>query len=496
MPSASPALLTTLTLALALAACASPSAVTGTRQEVASQAIQAAGTAAPHAARPSANLLPDGVLPTPSSTDDSATDPEATPSGSDDGSGDDGGSGTASASPSPTASPTATPNPNAEVYLLSGAGESDDPARGSTATPARYSSPRAVAYDGTALYVADTQNHVVRRIAVSGNPPVASAPTVFAGAVGQASFRDGAATTARFDRPQNLLYDAPRNRLLLTEGGGPRIRAIALPGGAVSTVFDGDDTNGTLPDGRPFSVVGFGALAVDPTSGTLFLSNGDRIYRRVFVADPELPAGGFYQFESLAGDFPVVLAPSPDPDDPHATPAPTPTPKASNALRTPLGVVGGMAFDATGRGKLFFSEPQTYQVRVVEASSGSLSSADPYAAVNVKAVAGTANAQDVVQGAAASSKLYDPQGLVYLSASNKLLIADGQGNNLRAVTAPGAGSGSTVSLFAGAQNRYQILDGTRTAAGFRAPFGLCSFGSAYVIVTDTEGHNLRRVKLP
>ncbi len=71
---------------------------------------------------------------------------------------------------------------------------------------ARFRGPRGLAWDRTGfLYVADTENHTIRRVATNGNV------TVWAGKAGEAGAVDGPIATARFNRPTGIAVDAVGN---------------------------------------------------------------------------------------------------------------------------------------------------------------------------------------------------------------------------------------------------------------------------------------------
>ncbi len=98
---------------------------------------------------------------------------------------------------------------------------------------ARFNSPAGLAWDpASGLYVADINNHRVRRIAISGE--TATVSTVFGQEAGLA---DGPAAGARIDRPYDLAVDAQR-RLYIADRGNKRIRRVDLAAAdqAVSTL--------------------------------------------------------------------------------------------------------------------------------------------------------------------------------------------------------------------------------------------------------------------
>jgi sugar lactone lactonase YvrE len=67
---------------------------------------------------------------------------------------------------------------------------------------AQFNSPRAVTTDGRSLYVADTSNHTVRMIAI----PTRSAATI-AGNAGSSGSADGIGSAALFNQPRGILTD-------------------------------------------------------------------------------------------------------------------------------------------------------------------------------------------------------------------------------------------------------------------------------------------------
>jgi len=115
--------------------------------------------------------------------------------------------------------------PNGRVTTFAGAGPGfvDGPRE-----VARFSTPSAIALGpGGDLYVADTGNNAIRRIAPDG------AVTTLAGD-GVAGHRDGAAAEARFNGPVGLAVDAG-GRVVVADTYNDRIRAIS-PDGIVSTI--------------------------------------------------------------------------------------------------------------------------------------------------------------------------------------------------------------------------------------------------------------------
>ncbi|MGG1518345.1 stalk domain-containing protein [Paenibacillus oryzisoli] len=98
----------------------------------------------------------------------------------------------------------------------------------------------AVAADGT-VYVADTLNHVIRKITADGTVSTIGAPSARAIQIrpGEASFagefQDGALASAKFNEPSGLALDSLGN-LYVSDTGNQRIRYIDFKTGQVKTI--------------------------------------------------------------------------------------------------------------------------------------------------------------------------------------------------------------------------------------------------------------------
>jgi sugar lactone lactonase YvrE len=110
---------------------------------------------------------------------------------------------------------------------------------------ATFFKPSDVAVDNTGnVYVADTLNHVIRKISADGTVKTLTAPSMrnieyFPGAVDSAGeFLDGPIASAKFNEPSGLAIDAKGN-LYVSDRGNQRIRYIDFSTGTVSTVAGG-----------------------------------------------------------------------------------------------------------------------------------------------------------------------------------------------------------------------------------------------------------------
>ena len=88
---------------------------------------------------------------------------------------------------------------------------------------ARFNDPSGITTDGTDLYVADSGNHTIRRVAVKEVTAI-GATTTLAGIPGSSGSADGTGATARFFLPSGITTDG--ERLLVIDTGNNTVRAI------------------------------------------------------------------------------------------------------------------------------------------------------------------------------------------------------------------------------------------------------------------------------
>ncbi|MEJ0088157.1 MAG: hypothetical protein WDM80_00140 [Limisphaerales bacterium] len=113
-----------------------------------------------------------------------------------------------------------------------------------TGTAARFDSPCGLAFDKAGnLYVSDTGNGLIRKITSAG------AVTTIAGVAGASGFLNGAVASAQFNAPLGIAV-APNGAVFVADSGNHCIRKIS--GGAVST-FAGSPQVWGSADGKGVS---------------------------------------------------------------------------------------------------------------------------------------------------------------------------------------------------------------------------------------------------
>ena len=109
---------------------------------------------------------------------------------------------------------------------IGGFGLADD-----TGAAARSYDPLGLAADGAGnLYVADTQSHTIRKVVLS-----TGAVTTLAGTADMSGSADGTGAAARFNNPYGMALDGA-DHLYVADTNNHTVRKVALSSGAVTTV--------------------------------------------------------------------------------------------------------------------------------------------------------------------------------------------------------------------------------------------------------------------
>jgi sugar lactone lactonase YvrE len=153
--------------------------------------------------------------------------------------------------------------PGGAVTTLAGTAGTPGFADGS-GTAALFDSPVGITIDGAGnLYVADSGNDTIRKITPAG------VVTTLAGSHGVSGAADGAGASARFNDPTGLAADASGN-IYVVDAGNYTIRKVT-PAGVVSTVAGAAGRTGFTPGGLP-GVLDAGIAGVAISGSTLYIS--------------------------------------------------------------------------------------------------------------------------------------------------------------------------------------------------------------------------------
>ena len=307
-----------------------------------------------------------------------------------------------------------------------------------TGTAARFKFPQGVAVDTAGnVYVADTDNHTIRKITSAG------VVTTLAGLAGTSGALDATGSAARFNRPQGVAVDATGN-VYVGDNANFTLRKITSAGvvttlAGVAGNFGSADGTGT---GARFA--GPRGVAVD-TTGNVYVADGDYVIRKI-------TSGGVVT--TWAGGYPSGSA-----DGTGAT----------ARFSSPYGV----AVDPTGN--VFVADSANHVIRKIT----------PLAEVST--LAGLAESRGTADGTGPAARFFNPQG-VAVDAAGNIYVADSSNHTIRKVTPAGV-----VSTLAGLAGTSGSTNGAGTAARFNTPLGLALDAAGNLYVADTDNHTIRKI---
>ena len=347
-----------------------------------------------------------------------------------------GGNGAATAS-SGSASPASSATPAsstaaAQVTTLAGSGATGKV--NGQGTAASFNDPVGVVVDASgAVYVADTGNHLIRKIDASGNV------TTLAGS-GAAGSANGQGTAASFDFPNRIAIDKT-GIVYVADSGNNLIRRIDASG-TVTTLAGSGVPGSANGQGTAASFSFPAGIALD-ASGNLYVADaGNNLIRKIDTSGNVTTLAG----AGVAG--------------------------AANGVGTAASFnsARGVAVDAGGT------------VYVADTSNNLIRKIDPSG--NVTTLAG-AGAQGAANGQGTAASFNGPYGLT-VDANGNVYVADTDNNLIRKIDA----SGNVTTVAGSGQGS---ANGQGTAASFFSPSGVAVDASGNLYVADTLNNLIRKI---
>lgn len=303
------------------------------------------------------------------------------------------------------------------------AGSASTGSTNGTGSSARFYWPAGSAIDGGGnVYVADTFNHTIRKIAIGG------AVTTLAGSAGVAGTNNGSGGSALFNAPQGLVVDGSGN-VYVADTGNHAIRRVTS-GGAVTT-FAGQLglaglTNGT-GSGALFN--GPQAVALDGSGNLYVADTGNHTVRKI-------TSGGVVT--TLAGV----------PGMPGSTDGGINTGTNGARFNSPE----GLAVD--GSGNVYVADTGNHAVRKV--TSGGV----------VSTIAGQSGVWGSADGTNVAARFFRPQAIT-VDSGGGLFVLDSGNNTVRSLVS--SGTNWVAGTVAGAALAPGSADGSGAAARFFGP---------------------------
>ena len=259
---------------------------------------------------------------------------------------------------------------------------------------ARFRAPTGVAAGSAGIFVADSDNHVIRQIQL--NPPTWTVST-YAGVPRSPGYADGAAATAKFNRPTAIAIDGQGN-LCVTEQAGQRIRMISAATQQVTTLAGSGQTGfADAASGLQAQFNGPSAITLAPDGAVYVIDSANRRIRRI------APDSSHAVTTVAGGELPFGYADGP----------------ASQArFRAQMGLAMNSA------GELLIADTANFRIRKLVRPT------DPTA--HVYTIAGSGKAGTNL-GPAGTADLAAPAGLAILP-DRRILVSDSFHNVIRAIT--------------------------------------------------------------
>ncbi|HVM49589.1 MAG TPA: C10 family peptidase [Candidatus Acidoferrum sp.] len=342
--------------------------------------------------------------------------------------------------------------PYIEIGTIAGLAGTNGSADGIGANASFYS-PRGIAVDGnTNVYVADMDNHVIRKLTPSG---AGWAVSTIAGLAGSAGSSDGANSNARFSSPYGVAVDLSGN-VYVADTGNATIRELTPSGTnwVVSTLAGLAGSTGSFNGSGSAARFRFPtALAVDG-AGNIYVADEGNCAIRMLT-----PFAGAWIVTTIAGS-PGNFGNADG---------------MNNAARfeEPYGITVGQ------NGTVYVADKYSDTIRAVTPSGGN------WFATTIAGLVGSAGSAD---GVGASARFNNPTGIAAGNDGN-LYVAD-QGNNTIRRLSP-AGTNWLVFTIAGTAGVSGSADGVGPGIQFNAPFGIAVDNNTNIYVSDSLNSTIR-----
>ncbi len=304
------------------------------------------------------------------------------------------------------------------------------------------------------LFIADTNNHVIRKVDSMG------VITTVAGTPGESGYAgdDGLATQAKLYYPSSIAFSLDGQSMYIADYYNHRVRMVK--NGNITTVagngdggFGGDNILATSTSlYLPFGV------AVLPTTGELVISDSDN--HRIRKVDSNGIIATIAGTGTRTGDGGAPLG-----DNGLATNA---------TLNYPAGIV------VNSNGEIFIADQNNYRIRKIDTSGG------------ITTVAGTGGLGTSGNNVPAISAKIGFIGGLAINSDDDLFMADQFNHCIRKVTGDSQ-SIITVAGTCGTSKGYNGENVSATTAKLNSPRSVAVKSNGEFVIADTDNHRIRKV---
>ncbi len=340
-------------------------------------------------------------------------------------------------------------NPQQIVTTLAGNGITGNGGDGGAAVAAQLWLPRAVAVDARGnAYIADTQNHRIRKVAPSG------VITTFAGNGILGSGGDGGpATEANLNEPRSVIADSAGN-VYIGDFLNHRVRKVT-PDGKISTVA-GIGEAGNRGDGDLATKAELNlplGLALDAQGNLYIAENGNDRVRKVNASDGKISTVAGSGEPGFSGD-------------------------GGPATQARLYFVSGLAVDR--QGNLYISDQGNYRIRKVNASDGKIST-----------IAGTGESGYNGDNIPANTAQVNETRMLTLDAAGDLYLAELGNHRIRKIT---LSTGIITTVAGSGAAGFGGENGAPSTALLFGPTGVAVDAQGSIYIADSGNNRIRKVQ--
>ena len=365
-----------------------------------------------------------------------------------------------------------------------------------TGGAARFNQPLGVAVDASGtVYVADTFNHLIRKITPAGEV------TTLAGSAATIGATDGTGTAARFNQPTGVAV-TPAGDIIVADSNNSTIRQIT-PTGSVTTVAglagqsgSDDGTGSAARFYQPMSV------AVD-AAGNIFVADTNNFtIRRISTAAVVTTVAGSVGKTGSAdgvgsaarffGPRGVAAGPAGQILVADLFNCAVRSIAPDGTVTTLAGKAGGPIgwADGTGANAQFgylagVAADRNGNAYVVDIWHNTVRKITPAAVVTT--LAGNGDSIGSADGPADKARFYYPSG-VAVDGAGAVYVVDRLNYTIRRISSAGI-----VSTLAGKAGKSAYVDGTGSAARFFVPESVAVDSAGNVYVTEPRNHTIRKI---
>lgn len=363
---------------------------------------------------------------------------------------------------------------------------------------ARFNKPEGIATDGVYLYIADTGNHVIRKVDIDSGTVV-----TLAGKRGQAGYIDGTGTNARFKAPIGItILDSV---LYVADTDNHCIRRINKENGETVTVAGTGSTSGNT-DGFgvsalfnfPFGITNDGeflyiadtfnytirrveiqtgkVITLAGKAGEGGYKDGSRIDARFYYPSDMEVKGGELFIADLGNDVIRTIDLSQWTVNTIAG-----TPRVSGAAD---GLIGIGKFDSPADlavigDYIYVTDMNNNSIRSVNISTGELTT-----------IAGAPSYTGATDDSGDNSRFSTPGGITIEGST--LYVADTFNHTIRKIDAE---TGAVITI-AGRAGVPGTTDSSESAAVFNSPTDVIADGNGeFIYIVDTDNHVIRSMNI-